>query len=421
MQSHTQQRRVVVTGIGAISPLGLDMKTTWEALINSQTGVAPITRFDTSKLPVSIACEVKNFDAKQFVDPKEIRRADLYELYAMAAAKMAVEDAKLSITSDNADDVGVVVGSSVGGFTTMLSQHDVLHQQGPRRVNPFVIPMVMSNGAAGMVSIQLGAQGPCYSAASACATSNDCLGQGTELIRRGVAKAMICGGADATVAPLGMVGFDQIGALSKDVALPSTSPKPFDKKRDGLVMGEGSCVLVLEDLNHALGRGANILAEVVGFGQTADAHHVIAPAEGGIGAIKAMKRALAQAAEFGVTPNDLGYISAHGTATPLNDVTETLAVKHVLGDHAYKVPMSSIKSMTGHMMGATGSLEAASCIYAINTGIVPPTRNLTEPDPQCDLDYVPQEARYHKVNVAMNNSFGFGGHNSVIIFRKFDE
>ena len=421
-QSHTQPelRRVVVTGMGAVSPLGLTIQATWQALLNSETGVAPITRFDTSKLPVQVACEVKGFDAKQFIDPKEIRRSDLYELYAVAAAKMAVENAKFSITAENADDVGVVVGSSVGGFTTMLSQHDVLTQQGPRRVNPFVIPMVMSNGAAGMVSIQLGAQGPCYSAASACATSNDCLGQATELIRRGMAKVMISGGADATVAPLGMVGFDQIGALSHDIALPSKSPKPFDKHRDGLVMGEGACVLVLEDLDHALKRGATILAEIVGFGQTADAHHVIAPAEGGTGAIKAMKKALAQAADYGVAREDIGYISAHGTATPLNDITETLAVKQVFGDYAYKIPMSSIKSMTGHMMGATGALEAASCIYAINTGIVPPTRNLTEPDPQCDLDYVPQEARQHKVNVAMNNSFGFGGHNSVVIFRKFN-
>ena len=420
MQTQMPLRRVVVTGIGAVSPLGLDMPATWDALINSQTGVAAITRFDTSKLPVQVACEVKGFDAKQFIDPKEIRRADLYELYAMAAAKMAVADAKFCVTPENADDVGVVVGSSVGGFTTMLGQHDVLMQQGPRRVNPFVIPMVMSNGAAGMVSILLGAQGPCYSAASACATSNDCLGQATDIIRRGGAKVMISGGADATVAPLGMVGFDQIGALSHDMVLPSSSPKPFDKKRDGLVMGEGACVMVLEELDHALQRGATILAEVIGFGQTADAHHVIAPAEGGVGAIKAMKKALAQAADFDVRPEDVSYISAHGTATPLNDITETIAVKHVFGDYAYKIPISSIKSMTGHMMGATGALEAASCIYAINTGIVPPTRNLTEPDAQCDLDYVPQEARQHKVTVAMNNSFGFGGHNSVVMFKKFD-
>jgi len=410
-------RRVVVTGIGCVSPVGLDIDSTWQALINAKDGVAPITRFDASKMPVQVAAEVKGFDPTQYVEAKEIRRTDLYELYAIAAAKQAVARAKLQITPELEDDLGVVVGSSVGGFSTMLSQHEVLQKQGPRRVNPFTIPMVMSNGAAGLVSIQLGAKGPEYSAASACATSNDCLGQAADIIRRGGAKVIVAGGADATVSDLGMVGFDQIGALSHDNNVPSSSPKPFDKKRDGLVMGEGACVMIMEDLDYALQRGANILAEIVGFGQTADAHHVIAPAEGGTGAIKAMKKALASA---NMKPEDIGYISAHGTATPLNDVTETLAVKQVFGDYAYKIPMSSIKSMTGHMMGATGSLEAATCIYAINQGIVPPTKNLTEPDPMCDLDYVPQEARKHTVRAAMNNSFGFGGHNSVVIFKKYE-
>ena len=410
-------RRVVVTGIGCVSPLGLNIESTWQALLESKTGVAPITRFDASKMPVQVACEVKGFDPLLYVEAKEVRRTDLYELYAIAASKQAVQAANLCITPELADDVGVVVGSSVGGFSTMLSQHNVLQQQGARRVNPFIIPMVMSNGAAGMVSIQLGAKGPVYSAASACATSNDCLGQAADIIRRGGAKAVIAGGADATVSDLGMVGFDQIGALSHDNVVPSTSPKPFDKKRDGLVMGEGACVMVLEDLEFALQRGAPILAELVGFGQTADAHHVIAPAEGGTGAIKAMKKALASA---NMRPEDIQYISAHGTATPLNDITETIAVKHVFGDYAYKVPISSIKSMTGHMMGATGSLEAAACIYAINCGIIPPTKNLTEPDPQCDLDYVPGEARQHTVHAAMNNSFGFGGHNSVVIFKRYE-
>ena len=269
-------RRVVVTGIGCVSPLGLNIESTWQALLESKTGVAPITRFDASKMPVQVACEVKGFDPLLYVEAKEVRRTDLYELYAIAASKQAVQAANLCITPELADDVGVVVGSSVGGFSTMLSQHNVLQQQGARRVNPFIIPMVMSNGAAGMVSIQLGAKGPVYSAASACATSNDCLGQAADIIRRGGAKAVIAGGADATVSDLGMVGFDQIGALSHDNVVPSTSPKPFDKKRDGLVMGEGACVMVLEDLEFALQRGANILAEIVGFGQTADAHHVIA-------------------------------------------------------------------------------------------------------------------------------------------------
>jgi len=410
-------RRVVVTGIGAVTPLGLDMASTWDALINGKSGVAPITRFDPSLLPVHVACEVKDFDPARFIDSGEVRRMDLFEQYALAAAHQAVQQANFSITPDIADDVGVVVGSSVGGFQTMLTQYDVLREQGPRRVYPFAIPMIMSNGASGMIAIAFGARGPSYSPASACATSNDSLGQASELIRRGSAVAMISGGADATVNALGMAGFDRLGALSHDNDLPSTSPKPFDKKRSGVVMGEGACVMVLEELEFALRRGANILAEVAGFGQTTDAFHVIAPAEGGSGAAKAIQRAMRRA---DVTPEDIDYINAHGTATPLNDIAETQAVKRVFGDRAYKVPMSSTKSMTGHMMGATGALEAAVCIYAIQHGVIPPTRNLTEPDPQCDLDYVPGEARPHRVNVAMNNSFGFGGHNSVLIFKRYD-
>lgn len=410
-------RRVVVTGIGAITPLGLDMASTWDALINGKSGVAPITRFDPNLLPVHVACEVKDFDPTRFIDSGEVRRMDLFEQYALAAARQAVQQANFTITPDIADDVGVVVGSSIGGFHTMLAQYDVLREQGPRRIYPFAIPMIMSNGASGMIAIAFGARGPSYSPASACATSNDSLGQASELIRRGTAVAMIAGGADATVSALGMAGFDRLGALSHDNDLPSTSPKPFDKKRNGVVMGEGACVMVLEELEFALRRGANILAEVAGFGQTTDAFHVIAPAEGGSGAAKAIRRAMEQA---NVTPDDIDYINAHGTATPLNDIAETQAVKAVFGDRAYKVPISSTKSMTGHMMGATGALEAAVCIYAIQHGVIPPTRNLTEPDPQCDLDYVPGEARLHRVNVAMNNSFGFGGHNSVLIFKRYD-
>ncbi|MCS7088906.1 MAG: beta-ketoacyl-ACP synthase II [Thermoflexales bacterium] len=411
-------RRVVVTGIGAVTPLGLDMESTWEALINGRSGVGPITRFDSSVLPVHVACEVRNFDPTPYIDPREVRRTDLFEQYALAAAHQAVKQAGLTITPELADEVGVVIGSSVGGFNTMLSQYDILREQGPRKINPFAIPMIMSNGAAGMVAIAFGARGPSYSPASACATSNDSIGQASELIRRGVAKVMICGGADATVSILGMAGFDRLGALSHNNALPSTSPRPFDKNRDGIVMGEGACVLVLEELEFAKARGAPILAEVLGYGQTTDAYHVVAPAEGGAGAVRAMRRALEQA---GLRPEQVDYINAHGTATPLNDIAETQAVKTVFGDYAYKIPMSSTKSMTGHMMGATGALEAAVCIYAIQRGIIPPTINLTEPDPQCDLDYVPGEARVHRVNVAMNNSFGFGGHNSVLIFGRYDE
>jgi beta-ketoacyl-acyl-carrier-protein synthase II len=413
-----QKRRVVVTGIGTVSPLGLDMETTWDALLNGQTGVAPITRFDRGLLPVHVACEVKNFDPAQYIDPKEVRRADLYEQYALAATKEAVRQANFKITPDIADDVGVVIGSSVGGVHTMISQYVVLIEQGARKMNPFCIPMVMSNGAAGMVAIEYGANGPSYSPASACATSNDSIGQASDLIRLGSAKAMIAGGADATVHALGMAGFDRLTALSHNNEPPYTSPKPFDKDRDGVVVGEGACIMVLEELEFARQRGATILAEIAGYGQTTDAFHVIAPAEGGSGAAKAIKRALKQAE---VAPEEVDYINAHGTATPLNDIAETQAIKAALGDHAYKVPISSTKSMTGHMMGATGALEAAVCIHAMQHGVIPATRNLVTPDPLCDLDYVPGEARKHRVNVAMNNSFGFGGHNSVLIIKRYDE
>jgi beta-ketoacyl-acyl-carrier-protein synthase II len=411
-------RRVVVTGIGAVSPLGLDMPTTWNALLSGISGVAPITRFDSSVLPVHVACEVKNFDPTTAFDPKELRRTDLYEQYGMAAAKEAMRTSGLQITDDLADEVGVVVGSSVGGFATMLSQYDVLKEQGARRMNVFSIPMIMSNGAAGMIAIEFGARGPSYSPASACATSNDSIGQASELIRRGAATAMIAGGTDATVSVLGMAGFDRLGALSHNNVLPSTSPRPFSKDRDGVVMGEGACVMVLEEMEFAKKRGATILAELSGYGQTTDAFHVIAPAEGGLGASKAIRNAM-RAAE--VTPDQIQYINAHGTATPLNDTAETAAVKAALGEAAYGIPMSSTKSMTGHMMGATGALEAAVCVHAIQHSIVPPTTNFTEPDPECDLDYVPNTTREHKVDIAMNNSFGFGGHNSVLIFKRFTQ
>ncbi len=411
-------RRVVVTGIGAITPLGNSMPDTWDALINSRSGVAEITRFDHSDFAVHVACEVKNFDPAKYFDAREVRRADPFEQYAMAAAREAMAQSGLKITPDNCEQIGVVIGSSIGGINSLINSQHTLDKQGPRRLNVFTIPMVMSNGATGMVAIAIGAQGPSYSPASACATSNDAVGQAFELVRRGAADAMICGGSDATVMKLPMAGFDQLTALSHDNALPSTSPKPFDKTRDGLIVGEGSGVLVIEELAFALARGANILAEIVGYGQTNDAHHMVAPAAGGAGAARAIRKALAQA---GVLPTQVDYINAHGTATPLNDVSETLAVKANLGDHAYKVPMSSTKSMTGHMMGATGAIESAVCIHAILHGVIPGTRNLTDPDPLCDLDYVMGGARAHRVNVAVNNSFGFGGHNAVLVFKRFDE
>jgi 3-oxoacyl-[acyl-carrier-protein] synthase II len=409
--------RVVVTGIGAVTPVGLDMPSTWDALINARSGVAPITRFDSSNLPVHVGAEVKNFDPLMAVDQKEVRRTDLFEQYAIAAAREAKRHAQIEITPEIAEDTGVVIGSAIGGLASLLSQYDLLKEQGPRRLNPFCIPMVMSNGASGMAAIVLGAKGPSWSPTSACATSNDAIGQAAELIRRKGAKVVFAGGSDATVTSIGIAGFDRTGALSHDNELPSKSPKPFDKNRGGVVIGEGGCVMVLEELGFALARGANILAEVVGYGQTTDAYHVIAPAEGGAGAARAIKLALAQAE---LTPTAIDYINAHGTATPLNDIAETQAIKTALGGHAYKVAISSTKSITGHMMGATGSLEAAVCVYTILHGIIPPTSNLVEPDPLCDLDYVPREARVARVNVAMNNSFGFGGHNAVVIFKRFE-
>ncbi|HEY3341900.1 MAG TPA: beta-ketoacyl-ACP synthase II, partial [Anaerolineae bacterium] len=407
----------VITGIGAVTPVGLDMPTSWNAIINGCSGVAEITHFDSSFLPVHVACEVKNFNPARAVDPKELRRTDPYEQYALDAVQQALVQSKLAITPDLAEDVGVVIGSSIGGLQSLLQQYDVMKEQGPRRLNPFCIPMAIINGAAGMAAIQLGAKGPSYAPVSACATSNDALGQSFELIRRGAARVIFSGGADATVSNIGVAGFDRLGALSHENDLPSKSPKPFDKNRTGVVVGEGACVMVLEDLEFALSRGATILAEIIGYGQTTDAYHVIAPAEGGAGAARAIQRALDQA---GVKPEQIDYINAHGTATPLNDTAETQAIKTVFGDHAYKVPVSSTKSTTGHLMGATGALEAAVCIYAIQHGIIPPTINLKEPDPQCDLDYVPGEARKKRVNIAMNNSFGFGGHNAVIVLKRFD-
>jgi 3-oxoacyl-[acyl-carrier-protein] synthase II len=413
-----ENRRVVVTGMGALTPLGNSVAATWRAMLNAETSVAEITRFKHDDFPVHVACEIKNFDAASVIDPKEVRRTDAYEHFAMAAAHEAMAQSGLVVTPENADRIGVVIGSSVGGINSVISGHDTLSKHGSRRVNVFVIPMVMVNGAAGMVAIRYGAQGPSYAPASACATSNDAVGQAFQMIKRGAADAMISGGADATVVKLGMAGFDQLTALSHDNALPSTSPKPFDKDRSGLVVGEGAGVLILEELEFAKKRGATIYAEIAGYGQTNDAHHVVAPAEGGSGAARAIARAIA---ESGLQPDQIDYINAHGTATPLNDISETAAIKSVLGPHAYKVPVSSTKSMTGHMMGATGSIESIACILAMRDGVVPPTRNLQTADDKCDLDYVPREARAHRVNAALNNSFGFGGHNSVLLFKRYEE
>ncbi len=412
------ERRVVITGMGAVTPLGNDLDTTWQALLEGRSGVAPITRFDASGLPVRVACEIKNFEPTVAIDAKELRRMDLYEQYAIVAAKQAIANAGLSITPELSEDTAIVIGTAIGGLQTLLDQYEILKQQGPRRISPFCIPMVINNGASGMLAIEIGARGPSNSPVSACATSNDALGQAYLMVRRGDATVAIAGGADATVTFIGVASFDRLGALSHDNELPSQSPKPFDKNRDGVIIGEGAVVMTLESLEFARARGANILAEIVGYGQTTDAFHVIAPAEGGAGAARAIQRALNSA---GIGPQDIDYINAHGTATPLNDVAEAQAIKTVFGEHAGRVAVSGTKSMTGHMMGAAGAMEAAICVRAIQTGFVPGTRNLTEVDPQCaGLDLMPNETRPLRINHAMNNSFGFGGHNSVLILKRFE-
>ncbi|MER3544594.1 MAG: beta-ketoacyl-[acyl-carrier-protein] synthase II [Chloroflexota bacterium] len=409
-------QRVVVTGVGVVSPLGLDAESTWRAIVEGQSGVGPITLFDASNFLVQIAAEIKGYDPTRSMEPKEARRRDRYEQIATTAAQEAIAQSGLEITEEESDHIAVIVGSAIGGVTTFENQVRTLIHEGPRRISPFAIPMIMPNGASGLIAIDYGIRGPNYSPTSACASGADAIGQAFELIRRGQVVAAITGGAEATITPIGIGGFDRTGAMSRRNDPPYRTPAPFSGNRDGLVMGEGAAILVLESLEHAQARGAEILAEIVGYGATADATHVTAPAEGGIGQAKAMAKALEQAR---VCPDQVDYINAHGTATLLNDKFETMAIKHVFGEYAYKIPVSSTKSMTGHMMGATGALEAVFCVQAIRDGVIPPTINYEVPDPDCDLDYVPNEARQKRVDVALSNAFGFGGHNAVLVFRRF--
>jgi 3-oxoacyl-[acyl-carrier-protein] synthase II len=408
--------RVVVTGMGTVNPIGLDVASTWQSVINGISGVGPITRFDSSDLKVHIACEINGFDAMQHLSAKEARRMDLYEQYAMAAVQEAMQQSGLEIGEQNAGRVGVIISSAVGGFITLHSAFRVLFESGARRLNPFIIPMFMPNGAAGMVAIKLGARGPCFSIASACASGGDSIGQAWLLLRAGIVDAAIAGGSEATITEMGIGAFDRMGALSRRNDKPYRTPSPFDTNRDGLVMGEGSGILILETLDHAKARGTEVLAELIGYGSTVDAHHITAPAEEGQGGAAAMKNAMSIAK---IDPHDVDYVNAHGTGTRLNDVAETRAIKTALGEHAYSALISSTKSMTGHLMGATASLEALFCVQAIREMVVPPTINLREPDPECDLDYVPNQPREWPVRVAMTNAFGFGGHNAVLAFREF--
>jgi 3-oxoacyl-[acyl-carrier-protein] synthase II len=411
------RRRIVVTGMGAVTPLGNDVETSWRAAVEGRSGIGPITRFDATGYDTRIAGEVRNFNAEDYIPAKELRRMDRFIHYAIASAKQAIDQANLVVNEDNARQIGVLIGSGIGGVDTLFEASTTLLQKGPARVGPFTIPMLLVDLAAGQVSIQLGAKGPNFAVVSACASSAHSIGEAAELIRRGDAKAVFAGGSDACVGPLGVASFSSMRALSTRNDEPEKASRPFDKLRDGFVLGEGAGTLLLEDLDFALERGAPIFAEVTGYGATADASHITAPAEGGEGAARAMIIAMQDA---GLKPRDIGYINAHGTSTQLNEKYETMAIKSAFGDAAYGVPVSSTKSVTGHLLGAAGAIEAIFCIKAINEGVLPPTVNQEVPDPDCDLDYVPNEARPARINHAMCNSMGFGGHNGVVIFSRYE-
>ena len=410
--------RVVVTGIGTLCPLGLDIDTTWEGLIAGKSGIDYITLCDTESLETKFAGEVKGFDPSDYINRKDARRMDRFTQLAVAASQQAVEHSGLQINSTNQDSIAIVVGSGIGGLTTLFEQTKVLLEKGASRVSPFLVPMMISDMAAAQISITLGVKGLNLCTTSACSSSSDAIGVAYELIKRGDAQAAIAGGSESTITPIGIAGFNALRALSTRNDEPQLASRPFDTERDGFVMSEGACLLILESLAHAQKRGANILAEIIAYGASADAYHITQPDEDGAGAAKAMQLALDKA---GLAPGEIDYINAHGTSTPLNDKTETIAIKTVFGDHAYRMLVNSTKSMTGHLIGAAGAIEAAVCIMAIQHRIIPPTINLTHPDPECDLDYVPNVSRQAKVTTALTNSFGFGGHNSVLIFREYSE
>ncbi|OAS83874.1 MULTISPECIES: beta-ketoacyl-ACP synthase II [Metabacillus] len=411
-----EKKRVVVTGLGALTPIGNDVRTTWENAINGVSGVGPITRVNPDDYPAKVAAELKDFDVEQFMDKKDARKMDRFTQYAVAASLMAVKDAELEITDENAPRVGVWIGSGIGGMETFEQQYKILLEKGPRRVSPFFVPMLIPDMATGQVSIALGAKGFNSCTVTACATGTNSIGDAFRVIERGEADVMVSGGAEAPLTEMSFAGFSANKALSTNPD-PNSASRPFDQDRDGFVMGEGAGIIVLEELDHALARGAKIYAEIVGYGATGDAHHITAPAPNGEGGARAMKQAVEGS---GLNLTDIDYINAHGTSTPYNDKFETLAIKEVFGDHANKLAISSTKSMTGHLLGAAGGVEAIFSILAIKEGIIPPTINYQTPDPECDLDYVPNEARKQEVNAALSNSLGFGGHNATIIFKKYD-
>jgi len=410
-------RRVVVTGIGLVSPLGIGTDDNWRALTTGQSGIGRITHFDPSAFASQIAGEVKQFDPLRFVEKKDVKKMDIFIQYAIAASQFAMDDAKLQITPDNAPSVGVFLGSGIGGFTSIEREHKALIEGGPRRVSPFFIPASIINLAAGQVSIRFGAKGPNLATCTACSASAHAIGDSFEIIRRGDADAMIAGGSEAAITPMSVGGFAAMRALSTRNDAPDKACRPFDADRDGFIMGEGAGVVVLEEREAAVQRGARIYAEVVGYGMSGDAFHITAPTEDGSGAVRVMGMALRKA---GIMPQQVGYINAHGTSTPHNDRIETLAIKKLFGDHAYRVAISSTKSMTGHLLGAAGGLEAGITALAVYHQTAPPTINLETPDPDCDLDYVPGTCRAVKMDYALSNSFGFGGTNAALLFKKHE-
>lgn len=409
--------RVVITGMGTVNPLGLTVEESWKNVINGVSGVGPITLFDSAPLNVHFAAEVKNFDPAKYMDSKEARRRDRFEQLGAAAASDALANSGLEVTEENSGRIGVLVSSAIGGIKSLQDAVVTNYTEGPRRVSPFLIPMLMPNGAAGMIAIDQQIKGPCFSVASACASGSDGIGTAFLMLKAGMIDAALAGAAEMTICSTGVAAFDRVGAMSRRNEDYSMAPQPFDKNRDGLVMGEGAAVLVLELESHAKARGANILAELAGYGATADAFHVTAPHEKGEGGAAAMRMALNSAR---ANVDELGYINAHGTGTPLNDQSETRAVKAAFGEQAYQTPISSTKSMTGHMMGATGALEVIFCVQVVREGILPPTIHYETPDPECDLDYVPNQAREKKITLALTNAFGFGGHNAVLAIRKYN-
>ena len=410
------KRRVVVTGLGALTPLGNSVGESWESVIAGKSGIGPITKFDSTPFKSRIAGEIKNFDPMQFVDKQEVRRYDDFILYAIAASEMAMTDAKLTISPEISSRTGVIIGSGIGGVATMESEIKVLFNSGPRKISPFAIPAILANLASGHVSIRFGAKGPINCAVTACAAGTSAIGDAYKTIAYGDADIMITGGAEAAITPLGVGGFSAMRALSTRNDEPQKASRPFDKGRDGFVIGEGCGIVILEELSFAQKRGAHIYAELAGYGCTSDAFHMAAPPPGHEGAARSMQVALKDAS---LNPADIDYINAHGTSTPLNDLYETQAIKTLFGEHAKKLMVSSTKSMTGHMLGATGGVEAIFAIKALQEGIIPPTINLDNPDAECDLDYVPKVARQKKINTAMSNTFGFGGVNAVLVFKKY--